>query len=201
MPLEQSLVTIVDEEHQTLYGSLGSLISSIQSLNIIQDEYTRKKPKKNPSRKARQVATQRSQLRTDSKRRYKHPYEPEILATNYPARVYQNAEPIPYLPIETTSATWVDTYDQVLEMLGELKKAKEIAVDLEHHDYRSYPGLLSLMQVSTRDRDWVVDTLQPWRHKLEILNEVFADPNIIKVGPRASADFGLPSHPRFRCLS
>lgn len=66
-------------------------------------------------------------------------------------------------------------------MLEELKKAKEIAIDLEHHDFRTYTGLVSLMQVSTREQDWIVDTLQPWRHKLEILNEAFADPSIVKV--------------------
>ncbi len=66
-------------------------------------------------------------------------------------------------------------------MLDELKGATEIAIDTEHHDFRTYTGLLSLMQISTREKDWIVDTLQPWRHKLEVLNEVFADPNIIKV--------------------
>lgn len=100
----------------------------------------------------------------------------------YPKSVYQKAEPIMYQPVESTQATWVDTYEGVLEMLEELKKAKEIAVDLEHHDYRTYVGLVSLMQVSTRDKDWIVDTLKPWRHKLEVLNEVFADPSIVKVG-------------------
>ena len=66
-------------------------------------------------------------------------------------------------------------------MLQELKQAKEIAIDLEHHDTRSYIGIVSLMQVSTRDRDWIVDTLKPWRRRLQRLNEVFANPNIIKV--------------------
>jgi len=31
------------------------------------------------------------------------------------------------------------------------------------------------------DKDWIVDTLKPWRRKLQCLNEVFADPNILKV--------------------
>lgn len=99
----------------------------------------------------------------------------------YPDAVYQKADPIPYQPVETTSATFVDTEEGVLEMLNELKGASEIAVDLEHHDVRSYVGLVSLMQISTRDKDWIVDTLKPWRHKLQILNEVFADPKIVKV--------------------
>lgn len=160
VPLKQSLGTLVDEEHQTQYAYPVSLFLSTQSALHLRKE---------------------SLWHADGTFRYKHPYETEIQEVKYPARVYEKADPINYLPVETTSATWVDTYDQVLEMLEELKKAKEIAVDLEHHDFRSYPGLLSLMQISTRERDWIVDTLQPWRHKLEILNEVFADPNIVKV--------------------
>lgn len=100
----------------------------------------------------------------------------------YPNQVLESREPIKYLPVEKTTAIWVDTYEGVLEMLEELKKATEIAIDLEHHDFRTYTGLLSLMQISTREKDWIVDTLVPWRHKLEVLNEVFADPKIIKVG-------------------
>jgi exosome complex exonuclease RRP6 len=110
-----------------------------------------------------------------------HPYEAEIEAYDYPEEVYKVAEPIPYLPVETTAATFVDTYEGVLSMLNELKSADEIAVDLEHHDQRSYIGLVSLMQISTRKKDWIVDTLKPWRHQLSVLNEVFADPKILKV--------------------
>ncbi len=69
-----------------------------------------------------------------------------------------------------------------MEMLEELKGASEIAIDLEHHDTRSYVGLVSLMQISIRSKDWIVDTLKPWRHRLQVLNEVFADPKIVKVG-------------------
>lgn len=118
---------------------------------------------------------------TDNYFRYKHPYETEILQLNYPDAVYKKADPIPYLPFESTSAIFVDTEEGVLEMLNELKSATEIAVDLEHHDTRSYVGLVSLMQISTRNKDWIVDTLKPWRQNLQVLNEVFADPKIVKV--------------------
>ncbi|KAJ9426410.1 ribonuclease H-like domain-containing protein [Fusarium oxysporum] len=112
---------------------------------------------------------------------YQHPYEHEIVRMSYPKRVFKESEPIMYQPVETTEATFVDTYEGVLEMLEELKGAKEIAIDLEHHDFRSYVGLVSLMQISTREKDWIVDTLQPWRHKLEVLNQVFTDPSVVKV--------------------
>ncbi|KAL1899166.1 exosome nuclease subunit [Sporothrix stenoceras] len=119
---------------------------------------------------------------------FQHPYETEINQLQYPEAVYKAAEPIPYQPVETTSAIWVDTFEGVEAMLAELREADVIAVDLEHHDFRTYIGLLSLMQISTRDKDWIVDTLQPWRHRLEILNEVFADPTKLKVFHGANSD-------------
>lgn len=85
-----------------------------------------------------------------------------------------------YLPFDETEAIYVDDVDSLREMLEDLKEAKEIAVDLEHHDSRSYIGFVCLMQISTREKDWIVDTLK-LRSELQILNEVFADPNIIKV--------------------
>lgn len=113
--------------------------------------------------------------------RYRHPYKTEIEQYKFPISVYQQSEPIPFQPFESTTAILVDTPELLAEMLEELKKAKEIAIDLEHHDMRTYVGIVSLMQISTRNQDWIVDTLKPWRRKLECLNEVFTDPSILKV--------------------
>lgn len=110
-----------------------------------------------------------------------HPYQKEIEEYTYPATIYTESEPVMYHPFETTTATLVDTEEAMYDMLEELKAAKEIAVDLEHHDQRSYVGMVSLMQISTRDKDWIVDTLKPWRRNLSCLNAVFADPSIVKV--------------------
>lgn len=118
----------------------------------------------------------------------------------YPDRLFKVAEPIPPQPVESATATWVDTYQGVLDMLTELKEATEIAVDLEHHDFRTYRGIVCLMQISTREKDWIVDTLQPWRHKLEVLNQVFADPSIIKVPSLPPLMLPVPVLiPRCRC--
>lgn len=50
----------------------------------------------------------------------------------------------------------------------------------QHHSYRSFLGLTSLMQISTRDQDFIIDTLE-LRSELYILNEAFTDPAIVKV--------------------
>ena len=181
-PLEESLGTFTDDFDQTQYDYTDFL-----PLLMLRPEASRpaglsKRQKRVHSKskeKLRRMANTRGT--TDNRFRYKHPYETEILQLQYPAAIYQKADPIPYLPADTTSATFVDTLEGVLEMLEELKTAKEIAVDLEHHDARSYVGLVSLMQISTRNKDWIVDTLKPWRQDLQVLNQVFADPNIVKV--------------------
>ncbi len=113
--------------------------------------------------------------------RYQHPYQLEIDRYHYPESVYTKSDPIPYGPLRTTKATYVEDFEGVLSMLEELRNVTEIAIDLEHHDIHSYIGMVSLMQISTRDHDWIVDTLKPWRRKLAILNELFANPNILKV--------------------
>lgn len=114
--------------------------------------------------------------------RYEHPYQTEIEQSRYPPFVHEQADPIPPPPYETSTATFVDTPEAAAEMLKELRETKEIAIDLEHHDTHSYIGMVCLMQISTRNKDWIVDTLKPWRRKLEMLNELFADPKILKVG-------------------
>ncbi|KAG8818541.1 exosome nuclease subunit [Serendipita sp. 401] len=70
-----------------------------------------------------------------------------------------------------------------------LRASEELAIDLEHHSYRSYYGFVCLMQISNRSRDWIIDCLVPdIRSNMELLNEVFTDPGIIKVFHGAGHD-------------
>lgn len=112
---------------------------------------------------------------------YSHPYQDEIKELTYPPFVHDRAIPIHFQDPSTTPIVFVDTEQGVSDMLSELKQAREIAIDLEHHDTHSYVGLTCLLQISTREKDWVVDTLRPWRQNLQVLNEVFADSRILKV--------------------
>jgi len=120
--------------------------------------------------------------------RYKHPYALEIEQSSFPPSTYQMAPAVPFTSPDDSAVIFVDTEEGVQRMLEELKNAKEIAIDLEHNDRRSYVGLVCLMQISTREKDWIVDTLKPWRENLQILNDVFADPNILKVFHGSSMD-------------
>jgi exosome complex exonuclease RRP6 len=95
--------------------------------------------------------------------------------------MFHSSPPIPPKSFDQTPFTWVNTSTGLSAMLEKLRNATEIAVDLEHHSYRTFGGFLCLMQVSTREEDWIVDTLV-LREELTELNEIFTDPNIVKVG-------------------
>ncbi|ORY77719.1 ribonuclease H-like domain-containing protein, partial [Protomyces lactucae-debilis] len=116
-----------------------------------------------------------------------HPYAHEIEHIEYPTHMFQRHEPIMYKDIDSQPLGWVSTQDTLDAMLNELRKATEIAVDLEHHDFHSFRGFVCLMQISTREQDWIVDTLA-LRDELAVLNEVFADSKIVKVLHGAAMD-------------
>ncbi|KAJ7638309.1 ribonuclease H-like domain-containing protein [Roridomyces roridus] len=118
-----------------------------------------------------------------------HPYRYEITHISYPQRMLVSAEPIPPIPFESSTATWVATPHALDAMLEALRSASEIAIDLEHNNYRTYAGMVCLMQISTRTQDWIVDTLA-LRAELATgdLNQVFTDPAIVKVFHGAESD-------------
>lgn len=110
------------------------------------------------------------------------PYFYEVHHFTYPDRMFISTPPVVARPMEEQEVEYVDTPEKLNAMVEVLKQAKEIAVDLEHHDTRSYRGFTCLIQISTRERDWIVDPL-PLRGDLRQgkLGGVLADPSIIKV--------------------
>lgn len=109
-----------------------------------------------------------------------HPYRYEIKHLSYPARMFTASPSTAPRSFENTPFTWVSTPEDLATMLDKLRGASEIAIDLEYHNYRTFGGFVCLMQISTREEDFVVDTLI-LREELEELNEVFTNPNIVKV--------------------
>ncbi|KAK9718818.1 exosome nuclease subunit [Basidiobolus ranarum] len=116
-----------------------------------------------------------------------HPYEYELNHQPYPQHVMEAKPEQLYQPFDNTSATWVDTEEGLEQMMQRLEGVKEIAVDLEHHSYRSFQGFVCLMQLSTRDEDFIVDTIE-LRNSLHVLNKMFTDPTVIKVLHGAEMD-------------
>lgn len=137
---------------------------------------------------AADVATARK--REQRSREMDHPYYFETQHLPYPTRMFELAPPIPPVPIDESPLTFVDTPEQLEAMVTELMDAKEIAVDMEYHSRRSYYGFTCLIQISTRERDWVVDAIKLRSSIREgSLGAVMADPSIVKV----STEFLIPT--------
>ena len=118
---------------------------------------------------------------------YSHPYEIEIEKFEPRDDVLVLVETVRPKAIEETPFEYIASVDQLKNLVKKLEACTEIAVDLEHHSYRSYQGFTCLMQISTRSEDFVIDTLE-LRDEVQILNEIFANPKILKVFHGADSD-------------
>lgn len=120
-----------------------------------------------------------------------HPFAAEIVSLRYmPAQLtIASGEERKYQPLESIPCHWIDTEAQLKGVIKKLEApgVLEIAIDLEAHNYRSYQGFVCLMQISTRDEDWLVDTLALRAH-MQLLSPVFTDPSKVKVLHGADSD-------------
>lgn len=83
--------------------------------------------------------------------------------------------------LERTPYLYVETANDLRGMLEDLRQVSEVSFDVEHSD-RGYFGLTCLIQLSTRHKDYVIDCFAPdVREWLFRLNDIFANPNILKV--------------------
>ncbi|KAI0224766.1 Exosome component 10 [Lamellibrachia satsuma] len=124
---------------------------------------------------------------TDESLCYPHPYQYELDQFQPCDHQMKMVEPQTPAAVEVTPLTLIDTEEGLQKLCEQLKKETEIAVDLEHHSYRTFLGITCLMQISTRTQDYLVDTLM-LRSELHRLNDVFTDPAIIKVFHGADMD-------------
>ncbi|XP_053704720.1 spermidine synthase isoform X2 [Synchiropus splendidus] len=118
---------------------------------------------------------------------FAHPYQYELDHLTTPENLLCKPEPQMYRSISETSCSFIDTLEDLVALNEKLCKLPEFAVDLEHHSYRSFLGITCLMQISTREEDFIIDTLV-LRSEMYILNESFTDSNIVKVFHGADSD-------------
>lgn len=120
---------------------------------------------------------------------YLHPYQNEIAELYIsPEQLQAAAEPF-VLPLDSTPLVYVSTPELFHLFLREISNEREIAVDLEHHSTRSYQGILCLMQVSTRTKDYIIDLFSVWS-EMPLLLDVLTNPSITKVFHGAESDVG-----------
>lgn len=118
---------------------------------------------------------------------FSHPYEYELDMFVPPNDQLKKSAPRKYKSLEETLLVMVKDPSDIQLLIEDLKKYKEIAVDLEHHSYRSFQGITCLMQISTGDTDYLIDTLS-LRSELHELNEIFTKSTILKVFHGADLD-------------
>lgn len=75
---------------------------------------------------------------------------------------------------------YIDTVPSLKKMIKDIKLESFITIDLEHHSERSFQGFTCLIQLSTPRKDFIIDTII-LRSELQQLNEIFTNPNIVKI--------------------
>uniref|UniRef100_A0A673J0J3 Exosome complex component 10 n=1 Tax=Sinocyclocheilus rhinocerous TaxID=307959 RepID=A0A673J0J3_9TELE len=144
---------------------------------------------------------------------FSHPYQYELDHLVMPESLKCKPDVQMYKSLAESTCQFINTLDDLVALNEKLAKMSEFAVDLEHHSYRSFLGITCLMQISTREEDFIIDTLE-LRSEMYILNETFTDPAIVKVFHGADSDiewlqkdFGLyvvnmfDTHHAARCLN
>ncbi|OWM79821.1 hypothetical protein CDL15_Pgr023233 [Punica granatum] len=116
-----------------------------------------------------------------------HPYEAEIMALlNNPRLEFKNRPDDMDLTMKD-AYVWVETVPQLEELADILAKERVFAVDTEQHSLRSYLGFTALMQISTQEEDYLIDTIA-LHDSMGILRSVFSNPSICKVFHGADND-------------
>ncbi|XP_058729635.1 protein RRP6-like 3 isoform X1 [Vicia villosa] len=114
-----------------------------------------------------------------------HPYEAEITAllSNHQPEIELGAEKLEM----NDSYIWVDTETQLKELVDALSKEMFFGVDTEQHSLHSFLGFTGLVQISTQQEDYLIDTIA-LHDSMGILRPVFANPSICKVFHGADND-------------
>lgn len=126
--------------------------------------------------------------KTEDGSKYIHPLQEELDKIEFAYKQSELSEPLQPAPWESTPYKFVERVQDLKEVAIKLESASEIAVDLEHNQYRSFQGLTCLMQISTRAEDFVVDTLILHKYIGPYLRHIFANPAIKKVMHGADRD-------------
>ncbi|XP_017481740.1 PREDICTED: exosome component 10 [Rhagoletis zephyria] len=118
---------------------------------------------------------------------YLHPYEFELMKLQIPASQLKPSNPVMPAKMDETELLYVDTIPKLNTAVEELRQHREIAIDVEHHSYRTFQGFSCLVQISTREKDYLFDALE-LRDEMHILNIVLTDPKIVKIFHGADMD-------------
>lgn len=81
-------------------------------------------------------------------------------------------KPLQYMPF-----LWVDNKESldlaITEINEHLKECNLLAVDLEYHNFAKHTSIVSLLQLSTSQKDYVVDVLRVKNHVTQAFKGIF----------------------------
>ncbi|VVB07415.1 unnamed protein product [Arabis nemorensis] len=116
-----------------------------------------------------------------------HPYETEINVLLENPEIEFGFLRGEYSLEMSDSYVWVENESKLKELAETLSKENVFAVDTEQHSFRSFLGFTALIQISTHEEDFLVDTIA-LHDAMSILRPVFSDPRICKVFHGADND-------------
>ena len=122
-----------------------------------------------------------------------HVYETEITSLSYTPWQLESPKPEKINILESLEATWIDTPQALNDMGVQLESAREIALDLEAHSYRSFAGFVCLIQISYKDqggnlKNFLIDPFPLWNQISGTLGPILANPEVVKVLHGADSD-------------
>lgn len=136
---------------------------------------------------ARVPLDSRAQIDDNGIEYYPHPYDYEIQEFEPSDELLKPRQPIEPPELSAVPIDLIETVQQLEDMCRIIESEKEFAVDVEHHSYRTFQGITCLVQISTRNQDFVIDAIK-LRSELYRLNQSFTNPNIVKVFHGADCD-------------
>ncbi|XP_021308048.1 protein RRP6-like 3 isoform X2 [Sorghum bicolor] len=116
-----------------------------------------------------------------------HPFEEEITSLLNNPPDFHSFMLGAQCPKMSTTYNWVDTEAQLEHLARLLGEERAFAVDTEQHSIRSFLGYTALMQISTQNDDYLIDTIA-LHDVMGILRPVFANSSICKIFHGADND-------------
>eukprot|EP00917_Polyrhabdina_sp_WS-2016_P027966 GHVP01059688.1.p1 GENE.GHVP01059688.1~~GHVP01059688.1.p1 ORF type:complete len:692 (+),score=138.87 GHVP01059688.1:2625-4700(+) len=83
-------------------------------------------------------------------------------------------------PLSQTPMIYVENVKAFEHMIEEILLFSYVSVDVEHHSTESFYGITCLIQLSTSDKDYILDPFPIW-NVMPKLNKIFANPRILKI--------------------
>jgi len=111
---------------------------------------------------------------------FSHPYIYEIERDQPLASQLSISVAVKPADVDNTPMDYIESVERLKVMIKELLEEEIIGIDLEAHTYRSYLGITCLIQISTASKDYLIDPFPLWS-ELPLLNEITANPKIVKV--------------------